>query len=88
MEADIIVEGFRRSVADHGLIYKYMIGDADSSVFAQVQSKVVYPGRVPVEKQDCINHAVRGLNSKIYSILHNTAFEKRHRDLIESQISR
>lgn len=46
MEADIIVDGFRRSLMDHGLIYRYMVGDADSS--AKVQSQVVYPGRIPV----------------------------------------
>lgn len=88
MEADIIVDGFRRSIDDHGLIYRYMVGDADSSVFARIQSQVVYPGRIPVEKIDCVNHAVRGLNSKLYHIMNTTSFLKNHRDMIKSVINR
>lgn len=88
MEADIIVEGFRRSLEDHGLIYRYLVGDADSSVYAKVQSQVVYPGRLPVEKIDCVNHAVRGLNAKIYSITNSTGYAKEDRDLIQSVINR
>lgn len=78
MESDIIVSGFRRSLDDHGLIYRYMVGDADSFVFAKVQSQVIYPGRIPVVKVDCVNHAVRGLNSKIYSIVNCTSYLKKH----------
>lgn len=88
MEADIIVEGFRKSLPDHGLIYRYLVGDADSSVYAKIQSQVVYPGRLPVEKIDCINHAVRGLNSKLYSIVNSTGYAKEDRDLIQSVINR
>jgi len=40
MEADIIVDGFRKSLSEHGLIYRYMVGDGDSSVYGQIQSRV------------------------------------------------
>jgi hypothetical protein len=88
MEPDILVEGFRRSVLDHGLVYKYVVADADSSVYSQLQTKVNYPGRMPIIKVDCKNHGVRGLNSKLYGIINNTAFPKPHRALIEKNLSR
>jgi hypothetical protein len=88
MEADVIVEGFRKSLEDHGLIYKYLIGDADSSVFSKIQMQIVYPGRTPVEKVDCVNHGVRGLNSKLFAITNNTAFDKQDRDTIIACINR
>jgi hypothetical protein len=88
MESDIILEGFRRSLDDHGLMYRYMVGDADSSVYAKIQSQVLYPGRIPVEKIDCINHAVRGLNSKLYSIINCTTYSKEIRDSIKAVINR
>jgi hypothetical protein len=88
MEPDILVEGFRRSLFDHNLVYRYVVADADSSVYSKLQTNVVYPGRIPIEKVDCKNHGVRGLNSKIYSIIHNTAYAKPTRDLIEKTLSR
>ncbi|OXA41635.1 hypothetical protein Fcan01_23885 [Folsomia candida] len=63
MEADIIVDGFRRSLMDHGLIYRYM-------------------------KIDCVNHAVRGLNSKLYNIINCTSYLKQHRDMVKAVINR
>jgi hypothetical protein len=39
MEGDIIVEGFKRSEEDYGLIYKFYIGDGDSSVFPHIQER-------------------------------------------------
>lgn len=88
MESDIIVEGFRRSIDDHGLIYRYFIADADSSVYSKIQTNVAYPGKMAVEKIDCLNHGVRGLNSTIYGIIKNTAYAKAHRDIVEKEISR
>jgi len=36
MESDIIVEGFRQSMAMHNLIYHKLIGDGDSSVLKKI----------------------------------------------------
>jgi len=84
MESNIITEGFREVFDKHQLIFKYVVGDADSSVYAKIQQTVSYPGRIIVEKIDCANHAVRGLNSRIHRILKNTAFVKKDRDIIRS----
>ncbi|CAD6216054.1 GSCOCG00011258001-RA-CDS, partial [Cotesia congregata] len=36
METDIITEGFRNSIEMHELIYKYVVGDGDSSVYKSI----------------------------------------------------
>jgi len=63
MEQDIIVEGFRQSLVQHGLIYKYYIGDGNSSVYARIVKKVSY-GR-DVIKLECTNYATG------YRVLHD-----------------
>ena len=40
MEADIIVEGFNQAEEMHGVRYMGLIGDGDSSVYANIQEKV------------------------------------------------
>lgn len=42
MEADIIVDGFSRSIDDFGVKYKKFIADGDSSVFHKIQENVKY----------------------------------------------
>ena len=61
MESDIIVEGFKRSEAMHGLRYMWMIGDGDSSVHLSVSICVPY-GR-SVQKVECANHAIKCFRS-------------------------
>jgi hypothetical protein len=36
MEADIIVEGFKRSMEIHGIKYTRLIGDGDSSIYRKL----------------------------------------------------
>jgi len=88
MEADIIAQGFQECYEDSGLIFKHMVGDADSSVHSKVQATVMYPGRIPVEKIDCANHGVKGLNTRIFGILKNTSYCKKDRDLIQKHRDR
>lgn len=37
IEADLIVKGFQRNFIDHDIIYRYLVVDANSSVFSKVQ---------------------------------------------------
>jgi len=45
MEADIILDDFLQSETMHGLRYKWLIGDGDSSVYNAVQQGVITYGR-------------------------------------------
>ncbi len=68
MEKAIILEGFRRSIQDHDLVYWKFIGDGDSSVFKSVIN--VYPG-MEVEKIECCNHVCRNFTTRLMDISKN-----------------
>ena len=58
MESEIIVEGFRQSVAMHGVKYAYLVGDGDSSVTRKLADARPYKNLV-VHKIECRNHLLR-----------------------------
>jgi len=58
MEADIILDGFLQSETVHGLRYKWLMGDGDSSVYSAVQQEVITYGR-RIDKVECVNHAIK-----------------------------
>lgn len=66
MEADIIVQGFQVSEEVHGLQYRILVGDGDSSVYHQVMTQVQY-GYL-VQKSECANHVVRNYTSRLYKL--------------------
>ena len=69
MEKDIIVQGFTESVEKHGLIYKTVVGDGDSSVYKAVLDSNPYRKyRVKVEKVECTNHLLRNMCNKIVDV--------------------
>ncbi|ODM88695.1 Exonuclease, partial [Orchesella cincta] len=53
MEADIVYEGFSKSIQQHGLVYAYFVADGDSSTYSPI--KDLYGG-ITVQKIECINH--------------------------------
>lgn len=64
MEADIIVEGFKRSKEMHGIIYNKLVGDGDSSVTKRLREARPY-GSLVVEKVECSNHLLRNYCNKL-----------------------
>jgi hypothetical protein len=87
METDIIVDGFLRSMKEHGLIYKYVIGDGDSSVYCNIMTRVRYPG-VKVQKIECVNHAIKCFNKGLLAIQSDTKYPKYDRDILKSKFGR
>ncbi|KAJ8964170.1 hypothetical protein NQ314_005080 [Rhamnusium bicolor] len=67
METDIIVEGFKRSLEMHGIIYSQLIGDGDSSVSRKLFEARPYGNKL-VEKIECRNHLWRNFCKKIRDI--------------------
>ncbi|KAJ8909537.1 hypothetical protein NQ315_002087 [Exocentrus adspersus] len=66
MEADIIVEGFNRSIAMHGIRYKHFIADGDSSTYAHLKTKVPYGQRI--YKTECRNHVLKNYSKHLYNV--------------------
>lgn len=67
MEQEAMVEGFRSSLEMHGLIYKYYIGDGDSSCISGIKERVQY-GRL-VHKIECANHLTRNFSQKVHALV-------------------
>lgn len=87
MEQQGIVDGFNASIEQHGLVYKWMVGDGDSSVYARVREKVSY-GRY-VEKQECANHVIRCYKDNLHKICSNTKlYPLRERKILKPLIDR
>lgn len=82
MESNVIVEAFRQSEKEYGLVYKYYIGDGDSSVFARIQEKCRY-GRF-VTKVECANHMTRCLSDNLHKLAVNTKYPLEARRLLTS----
>jgi hypothetical protein len=66
MESDAIVEGFKSSLEMHGLIYKTVVADGDSSVYQSILNNAPYREQmVTVKKIECTNHLLRNLCKKL-----------------------
>jgi hypothetical protein len=69
MESDAIAEGFKSSLEMHGLIYKAVIADGDSSVFQCIKNNAPYrEQKVIVNKIECSNHLLRNLCKKLKAV--------------------
>jgi hypothetical protein len=64
MEINLIVEGFKLSMQLHGLRYKFLIADGDSSVHKKLLECRSY-GNITVEKIECKNHLLRNYCAKL-----------------------
>ncbi|XP_067216432.1 uncharacterized protein [Linepithema humile] len=69
MESDAIVEGFQNSLEMHGLIYKTVIADGDSSVYQSIKNNAPYREQmVTVKKIECTNHLLRNFCKKLKAV--------------------
>ncbi|XP_044271957.1 uncharacterized protein LOC123015933 [Tribolium madens] len=73
MESFIIAEGFQQSLNTHGLIYRFMIADGDSSVFKTLLDLRPYASHsIKIEKIECKNHLLRNYRNKLRDLFQNT----------------
>ncbi|EZA47269.1 hypothetical protein X777_16541 [Ooceraea biroi] len=73
MESDAIAEGFNSSLEMHGLIYKTVIADGDSSVYQSIMNNAPYREmHVMVRKIECTNHLLRNLCKKLKAVAETT----------------
>ncbi|EZA52499.1 hypothetical protein X777_08632 [Ooceraea biroi] len=80
MESDAIVESFQSSLKMHGVIYKILIADGDSSVYNSIRHNAPYREmNVVVQKIECTNHLLRNLCKKLKAVARTTAPKTMHR---------
>lgn len=75
MESDMIVNAFNESERIHGLQYRRMVGDGDSSVHHKIRELVSY-GRF-VDKIECTNHLIKNYTKRLFKIRENGNAEGR-----------
>ncbi|KAL4126281.1 hypothetical protein QTP88_010504 [Uroleucon formosanum] len=68
MEANIIVDGFKRSLDMHNLIYSRLIGDGDSSFMNKLHLAKPYGSDFIIKKIECLNHILRNYVNKLKDI--------------------
>ncbi|KAK5645076.1 hypothetical protein RI129_006376 [Pyrocoelia pectoralis] len=74
MEAAIIVEGFKKSLQTHNLIYGKMIGDGDSSVYKKLVEVAPYGPTFLIKKIECRNHLLRNYINKLSDLTKDTKY--------------
>lgn len=90
MEADVLLDGFKMSIAMHGVILKTLIADGDSNVYKSIRDNDPY-GKygVSVEKKECVNHLLRNLATKVKNIAKEPGRNISHlRKLVEGSAKR
>lgn len=81
MESNILVEGYKRSIEMHGLIYGRMISDGDSSTYSKIIAARPY-ANVTVQKIECQNHIMRNMCNKLTQLKTDTRYPLRCRKQI------
>lgn len=68
IESNVITEGFCSSLQMHGMKYKYLIGDGDSSVYKNLCEFRPYGPNYHIIKIECKNHLLRNFCSRLKDI--------------------
>lgn len=68
MEADIIAEGFAKSVDMHGVKYNKLVGDGDSSIMKKLILNKPYGPDFIISKIECKNHLLRNFCNKLKAL--------------------
>ncbi|CAI6362268.1 unnamed protein product [Macrosiphum euphorbiae] len=88
IEADAIAEGFLCSVKMHGLKFKQLIGDGDSSVCKRLNEVMPYGPTFLIEKIECRNHILRNYGQKIMHLTRKTEYPGFIRKFISKNVLR
>lgn len=81
MESAILVEGFKKSIEMHNLIYGRLISDGDANTYAKLLEARPYKN-LTIEKIECRNHLLRNLCNKLQSMTTDTKYPIKYRKYI------
>ena len=69
MEAEGVLDIYKRSVENYNVQYSPFIGDGDSSSYSAVDKERPYGAMLFVQKQECVNHATKRMGTNLRSLL-------------------
>lgn len=87
MESIILVEGFKRSLLDHGVIYHKFVADGDTSTYKKILDARPY-GDLVVEKIECKNHLLRNYCNALVKLSQDTKFPPEMRKFVKERYLR
>lgn len=83
METDVIIQGFKSSIEQHGLIYETLIADGDSSVFGSLDQLNIYEDQgIVIKKIECVNHLLRNMTKSLKKLAQGSSGPKHLRDIL------
>jgi hypothetical protein len=68
MEVEGVVDMFKKSEETYDVRYKYYLGDGDSAAYPSVVAKNPYGPDFFVEKQECVGHVQKRMESKLRTL--------------------
>ena len=84
MESDIILEGFKKAEATHGVRYLRFFGDGDRSVYPTLLQYVPVWGHF-ITKVECANHAYKCYRASLEKLAANNTSYKGKGGLTENE---
>ena len=69
MEAEGVLDIYKRSVENYNIRYNPFIGDDDSSSYSAVDKERPYGAMVFVQNRECANHATKRMGTNLRSLL-------------------
>nr|XP_022911115.1 uncharacterized protein LOC111422121 [Onthophagus taurus] len=87
MEADGLVEGFRKSEELYGVRFATLIADGDSSTYKRILNARSYKN-LTVQKIECSNHLLRNFCNKLTALSKDTRFPIKYRKFVTKNILR
>lgn len=87
MESSIIVEGFKESLAQHGVIYHKFVADGDSSTYKRILESRPY-GDLIVTKIECKNHLLRNFCNALVKLSQDISYPSEVRKILKERYLR
>lgn len=84
MESEILVEGFKKSLEMHNIIYGRLISDGDANTYSKILQTRPYEN-FTVEKVECRNHLLRNMCNKLAAISTDTKYLLKYRKYLTNK---
>ncbi|KAK9685426.1 hypothetical protein QE152_g38052 [Popillia japonica] len=82
MEADILVEGFNKSIEMHNLKHATFVGDGDSNVYCKLKERVTYG--LEINKIEYSNHVIENYGKFLFELKKDNSINCSARNMLTS----
>ena len=76
MEADSVIEIYRRSANNYSIRYNLVVGEVDSSAYSAIDRERPYAATVFVREEECVNHVIKRMETNLWLFVKQYIFLK------------